>query len=321
MRFIETIALILALVLGASFQSPLQAGDFEDGEAAFKAADYARAASLLQPLAEQGNPDAQFMLGLMYHLGRGVSQDYGQAVSWTRKAAEKGHAKAHGVLGSLYYRGHGVPKDHFEAAKWYRQGADRGDGYSQFNLGIMYEDGEGVVKDPAEGLKWIRKAAEQGQAQAQLHLGVLYSEAERSAKRCGGVMVQGEQGQLGALNVGLRWIRRWCSRAMRAVGVSASRGQGHPKPAKLEPCMLRAVRKACRCCLVVSQRADQARLGQYQPASCICRVGACRTEQQLSGGFVRRQNRATLKQQRRFAKSEEIWSSPTRSDRFWFWRP
>ena len=54
-------------------------------------------------LAEQGNADAQYNLGVMYDNGQGVRQDYAEAARWYRKAAEQGNAKAQYNLGSMYY--------------------------------------------------------------------------------------------------------------------------------------------------------------------------------------------------------------------------
>jgi TPR repeat protein len=41
-----------------------------------------------QPLAKQGNADAQNNLGTMYANGKGVLKDAKQAASWYQKAAE-----------------------------------------------------------------------------------------------------------------------------------------------------------------------------------------------------------------------------------------
>ena len=62
------------------------AGSFEDATAAHGRGDYATAMRLLRPLADQGNADAQFNLGVIYE----VAQDYAEAVKWFRKAAEQG---------------------------------------------------------------------------------------------------------------------------------------------------------------------------------------------------------------------------------------
>ena len=42
---------------------------------------------LLQTLATQGNAIAQFNLGVLHDVGRGVRQDYAQALKWYRLAA------------------------------------------------------------------------------------------------------------------------------------------------------------------------------------------------------------------------------------------
>jgi TPR repeat protein len=80
-----TTVVVLSLGLAAS----AAAGPFEDGAAAYKSGDYATAIRLWQPLADQGNADAQTQLGFMYWKGQGVSPDNSVAVSWYRKAADE----------------------------------------------------------------------------------------------------------------------------------------------------------------------------------------------------------------------------------------
>ncbi len=85
-------------------ETPPAEVDFNAGVAAYKQGDYATALRELRPLAEQGNTNAQFMLGLMYYKGGGVPQDYAEAAKWYRKAAEQGNADAqyiHGLMHSL----------------------------------------------------------------------------------------------------------------------------------------------------------------------------------------------------------------------------
>ena len=54
--------------------------DFRDGLAAYERGDYQTALREWRPLAEQGDAQAQYNLGLMYYHGTGVSQDYAEAV-------------------------------------------------------------------------------------------------------------------------------------------------------------------------------------------------------------------------------------------------
>ena len=45
-------------------------------------------------LAEEGDENAQFLLGRMYEQGTGVKRDEVEAVKWYRKAAARGHRLA-----------------------------------------------------------------------------------------------------------------------------------------------------------------------------------------------------------------------------------
>jgi TPR repeat protein len=73
----------------------------------------------LRKEAEQGNAEAQYVLGEWYANGKGVAKDEVEAVKWYRKAAEQGYAKAQYVLGNCYANGKGVAKDEVEAYAWY----------------------------------------------------------------------------------------------------------------------------------------------------------------------------------------------------------
>jgi hypothetical protein len=108
----------------------------------------------------------------MYYLGagEGVPRDNAEAMKWWRKAADQGNAQAQAVLGLLYYHGEGVPSNYAEAIKWWRKAADQGNAGAQANLGFMYYHGEGVPRDNAQAMKWWRKVADQGNAGAQANL-------------------------------------------------------------------------------------------------------------------------------------------------------
>ena len=72
----------------------------------------------LQQSAEQGDPNAEYLLGLAYDVGVGAPQDFAEAGSWYRKAADQGHAGAQFNLGHLYADGRGVPQDFVQAHMW-----------------------------------------------------------------------------------------------------------------------------------------------------------------------------------------------------------
>ena len=70
------------------------AGPWEDGMVAYNRGDYMPAIRLFRPLAEQGNPKAQSLLGVMYRKGKGVARSSVHAFVWFSRAAARGDAKA-----------------------------------------------------------------------------------------------------------------------------------------------------------------------------------------------------------------------------------
>jgi len=88
-------------------------------------------------LAEQGDADAQFALGVMYNEGEEVARNHAQAVRWFRRAAEQGHAEAQAGLGWMYGTGTGVSQDFVEAYKWFRLGAAQGSESAKSGIALM----------------------------------------------------------------------------------------------------------------------------------------------------------------------------------------
>ena len=81
----------------------------------------------LLPLAEQGDSEAQFYLGVAYNNGRGVRKNQQKAFWWWRVAAAQGHARSQSVLGAMYGLGQGVPKDYVLAYNWLNLSAAQGE--------------------------------------------------------------------------------------------------------------------------------------------------------------------------------------------------
>jgi uncharacterized protein len=126
-----------------------------------------------QALAEQGDANAQYELGVK--LQYGDQKDVAAALGWYRKAAAQGHVEAIESIGHCYYTGAGVKQDLAQAARWWRQAADKGNMTAQYWMGDFYDGGRGGLKeDPAEAVRWFRKAADQGDASSQYRLGDMY---------------------------------------------------------------------------------------------------------------------------------------------------
>src|SRR5690242_6465122 len=78
----------------------------------------------LRPLAEEGDADAQFLMGMKYAAGQDLEQNEFEAANWYRMAAEQGHAQAQNNLGMMHYNGQGIPQSYSEAAHWLQLAAD-----------------------------------------------------------------------------------------------------------------------------------------------------------------------------------------------------
>ena len=103
---------------------------------------YDLALKYCQPAAEQGDPEAQYYLGIMYNKGFGLNQDYTEAMKWYLKAAEQDNKDALCSLANMYLEGEGVKQDYTEARNYFIKAANLGDAAAQYNLGVYIENGD-----------------------------------------------------------------------------------------------------------------------------------------------------------------------------------
>jgi TPR repeat protein len=144
-----------AFAVAAALGAPASAGPLEDGDAAYREKDYAKAIELWQPIAERGDTTAQYFIGILYAEGKGVQQSDVTAFAWFQRAANNGNAAAQYNVGASYAAGTGVPKSDADAAKWFLRAANQGMPYAQLNLGLLYAAGSGVPQDNVEAFKWL----------------------------------------------------------------------------------------------------------------------------------------------------------------------
>jgi TPR repeat protein len=113
-RFFAVLAMVLPLTAWAGL---------EEGTSAYAVGDYAKALAEFQALADNGNAEGQYFVGLIYH------------------------------------NGFGVKRDQVKAAKWFEKAAQQGDPVSQYYAGIMYSTGQGVTKDLPTAYMWLTLSA------------------------------------------------------------------------------------------------------------------------------------------------------------------
>ena len=99
-------------------------------------------------------------------LARGVEafrdRDYGSALRWLEPVANAGEAQAQFILGFMHQNGRGVPADAEKGAALLRQSVEQGYTYAQFSLASSYRFGIGVEQDLLDAHRWLLLAERNG---------------------------------------------------------------------------------------------------------------------------------------------------------------
>ena len=140
--------------------------DVKTGVDAWQQGDYAKAIREWRPLAQAGDPDAQFNMGQAYKLGRGVQADLSTAIDWYRKATAQGHLRAEDNLGLLMFQ----QGDRAGAMSYLQRASMRGEPRAQYIVGTALFNGDLVGKDWVRAYALMSRAAASGLAQASTSL-------------------------------------------------------------------------------------------------------------------------------------------------------
>ena len=137
MRVLLTLMLSLGVPLAAS-------ADYALGLAAFERGDFATAEREFSALAQQGHPDSQYSLAMLYL--KSEPPEYARAIPWLEKSARRG-----------------LPD-------------------SQYMLGMLSLYGVGLAKNTGQGMHWLALASGQGNEDAQALLDQLKQARLREAE-------------------------------------------------------------------------------------------------------------------------------------------
>ena len=122
----------------------------------------------METLANQGDADAQWQLGLRYHNGEGIAQSDSQAMLWFQMAAEQGHVTAQSALGAYYWVGRGVPRDLSKSYFWSEIAMVQGDDISKSRLeGLSSQMTQAQVSAARQQAEvWIRSHSQRAKSEA-----------------------------------------------------------------------------------------------------------------------------------------------------------
>ncbi len=170
--------------------TPFWTDDLKSGKRAYSKGDYGKALRYFQKSSDDGNMVADWYLGHLYRLGRGVPADPAVAFSYYQRVADnfdpeepdnnRLRVMVDGQLRVANYQRSGIPQAHMApnpqlAARTYlRLATTYAHPGALFALGAMSIEGEGMTKNPQQGLKWLNAAIRKRSPEAAAYLANLY---------------------------------------------------------------------------------------------------------------------------------------------------
>jgi TPR repeat protein len=172
---------------------PFWTDELKKAKKAYKNGNYEKALKFFLAASDQGNIVADWYLGHMYRLGRGVERSEAKALSYYGRVAdafnpdEQEQNRLRIMVDSLvrvadaYRTGtkrNGIEQDFDRALRLYRLASTFGHPAAQYGLGVMTLKGQGIKAKPDQGLKWLVSSARKRYAPAEAMLGELYWKGE-----------------------------------------------------------------------------------------------------------------------------------------------
>ena len=206
--------------------------------------DKTKGSFLLRKAAKLGHCEAEYLLGMSYFEGIGISQNWEEAREWLSKSVAHGYPNAMYQLGFMFHYGIGTEPDIMKALELYTNSADLGYGKAMKMLGKTYKSGELGMLDLDRSLHYYEQsfdilyeqALEGNVLEAQYEIGNSYMDGEGVAQD---------------YHQAIEWYKRAESQgfapAVNALGVCYCRGMGvHLDMEKGYEYQLRSAQDDCR---------------------------------------------------------------------------
>ena len=123
---------------------------------------------VLRQLAEDGDPAAEYGLGMRYATGDGVKPDEAEAARWFTKAANQWNVAAQSKLGTACLNGRGVPQDYEQAYFWMALARASGDETSKVlaPIATAHLTREQITSTELKASRWLQDHAASGKPTA-----------------------------------------------------------------------------------------------------------------------------------------------------------
>ena len=131
-----------------------RADEYERGFAALEAGNYQEALYYISLHAANGDPRAQYTMGVMHRKGVAVQRDDREALLWFLAAAEAGHMLGQYAAGLAFDQGRGTDRDVGNALHYLQEAALNGHAAAPVQLGNIYFQGADSEPDLAKAHFW-----------------------------------------------------------------------------------------------------------------------------------------------------------------------
>lgn len=155
--FIALIALVIWRFVPLTTEQELASAN-----RAWRTGHFDEATRIWSPLAEQGQPRAQALMGWSHEMGQGSEQDMQRAIRLYFQSAQAGDPFGQYRLAELYLRGVGVKRDLRQAFHWMDQAARNGDVPAMLKVGVLHLMGVSGRVDLPQAKQWLYQAAQKG---------------------------------------------------------------------------------------------------------------------------------------------------------------
>ncbi|WP_111808231.1 tetratricopeptide repeat protein [Aeromonas allosaccharophila] len=155
--FIGLLGLVILRLIPLSTEQELASAN-----RAWRTGHFDEATRIWSPLAKQGQPRAQALMGWSHEVGQGSEQDISQAISLYRQAAQAGDPFGQYLLADVYLRGAGVKRDLHQAFHWMDLAARNGDVPAMLKVGVLHLMGVSGRVDLPQAKQWLYQAAQKG---------------------------------------------------------------------------------------------------------------------------------------------------------------
>ncbi|MCH1476113.1 MAG: sel1 repeat family protein [Alphaproteobacteria bacterium] len=169
------VTLLFSIAAGAAGEASADASaeEYERGFQALEAGKFDEALYYISLYAANGDPRAQYTMGVMHGKGAGVDQDDREALLWFLAAAESGHMLGQYAAGLAFDQGRGIDRDFDNAVHYLREAALNGHAAAPVQLGNVYFDKTNPDADHAKAHFWWTIAERRNAPGARQNLGKL----------------------------------------------------------------------------------------------------------------------------------------------------